>query len=109
MEISGSAYWPCPAIKPQGISGLTVAQMCCRLAKSVRIRSGGISRPAAVAAGPAPGRLFSQLFQKSSIVTVCQTEPAAGALWQADISDIPRTVLRISPGSGGPRTPAAEF
>jgi hypothetical protein len=103
MEISGSAYRSCPAIKPQGISGFIVAQMCCRLAKSVRIRSGGISRPAAVAAGPAPGRLFPQLFQKNSIMTVCQTAPAAGALWQADGSDIPRTVLHISPGSGGPR------
>jgi len=42
-----------------------------------------------VAAGPAPGRLFPQLFQKSSIMTVCQIAPAAGALWQADGSDIP--------------------
>jgi hypothetical protein len=92
MEISGSAYRPCPAVESQEISGLTAAQMCCRLAKSVRIRFGGISRPAAVAAGPAPGRLFPQLSQQNSIVTVCQTAPAAGAPWRSDGADIARTL-----------------
>jgi len=45
-----------------------------------------------VAAGPAPSRLFPQLSQQNSIVTVCQTAPAAGAPWRSDGSDIARTV-----------------
>jgi len=45
-----------------------------------------------VAAGPAPGRLFPQLSQQNSIVTVCQTAPAAGAPWRSDGADIARTL-----------------
>src|SRR6476619_6809790 len=57
--IGGSAYRPCPVIKLREISGLTVAQMCCRLAKSVRIRSGGISGPRGGGGGTGPGPAVS--------------------------------------------------